>query len=59
MIRRLASEYNVPLLDFWQATRTLPNNGLLDEGGLNFHLSPAGRDLHLVATLQTLDAIAR
>ena len=59
VIRRLASEYNVPLLDFWQATRTLPNNGLLDEGGLNFHLSPAGRDLHLVATLQTLDAIAR
>ncbi len=59
VIRRLAKEYDVPLLDFWLATRTLPNNGLIDEGGLNFHLSPAGRDLHLVATLQTLDAIWR
>jgi GDSL-like Lipase/Acylhydrolase family len=59
IIRRLAGEYNVPLLDFWLASRQLPNNGLLDEGGLNFHLSYAGRDLHLVATLQTLDAIAR
>jgi hypothetical protein len=59
IIRQLAKEYSVPLLDLWQATRTLPNNGLIDEGGLNFHLSPAGRDLHLVATLQTLDAISR
>ena len=59
VIRRLAQEYGVPLLDFWQATRTLPNDGLIDEGGLNFHLSLAGRDLHLVATLQTLDAISR
>ena len=59
VIRRLAGEYNVPLLDFWQASRTLPNNGLLDENGLDFHLSPAGRDLHLIATLQTLDAITR
>jgi hypothetical protein len=59
IIRRLAKEYNVPLLDLWQATRTLPNNGLIDEGGLNFHLSPAGRDLHLLATLQTLNAISR
>jgi hypothetical protein len=59
VIRRLAKEYNVPLLDFWAATRTLPNNGLIDEGGLNFHLNQAGMDLHLVATLQTLDAISR
>jgi hypothetical protein len=59
VIRKLADEYSVPLLDFWQATRTLPNNGLIDEGGLNFHLSQAGQNLHLVATLQTLDAISR
>ena len=59
VIRALADEYRVPLLDFWQASRTLPNNGLINEGGLNFHLSPAGQDLHLVATLQTLDAISR
>ena len=31
VIRTLADEYNVPLLDFWQATRALPNNGLIDE----------------------------
>lgn len=59
VIRKLADEYGAPLLDFWQATRTLPNNGLINEGGLNFHLSRAGQDLHLVATLQTLDAITR
>ncbi len=59
VIRTLADEYNVPLLDFWQATRALPNNGLINEGGLNFHLSQAGQDMHLVATLQTLDAISR
>jgi hypothetical protein len=59
VIRKLADEYSVPLLDFWMASRTLPNNGLIYENGLNFHLSPAGQDLHLVATLQTLDAISR
>jgi hypothetical protein len=59
VIRTLALEYKVPLLDFWAASRTLPNNGLLDEGGLDFHLSPAGRDLHMLVTLQTLDAISR
>ena len=59
VIRKLANEYNVPLLDFWAGTRTLPNNGLLDEGDLDFHLSQAGMDLHLLATLQTLDAISR
>ncbi len=59
VIRKLATEYSVPLLDFWKATRSLPNNGLIDEGGLNFHLSQAGKDLHLVATLQTLYALTQ
>lgn len=59
VIRKLAKEYGVPLLDLWQATRSLPNNGLLDEGDVDFHLSNAGMNVHLIATLQTLDAITR
>ena len=57
IIRRLAQEYQVPLLDFWAATRALPNNGLVDEGEKDFHLSEAGMDRRLLTTLQTLAAI--
>jgi len=56
-IRKLAAEYGVPLLDFWQAAQGLPNGGLIDEGNADFHLSPAGSDLHLMVTLQTLAAL--
>lgn len=59
VVRRLAKEYGVPLLDFALAARTLPNQGLLDEGALDFHLSDAGKDLHILLTLQTLDQIWR
>lgn len=59
VVRRLSREYGVPLIDFWLATRALPNNGLLDEGDLDFHLSPAGMDLHIQLTLEVLDAIRR
>jgi hypothetical protein len=59
VVRRVAREYGVPLIDFWLATRALPNNGLLDEGDLDFHLSPAGMDLHIRLTLEVLDAIRR
>ncbi len=58
VIRRLADEYSVPLLDFWAATRDLPNNGLIDEGDKDFHLSHAGLDRKILVTLQTLAAIA-
>ena len=57
IIRKLAAEYQVPLLDFEMATRELPNHGLIDEGDKDFHLSYAGMDRRLVATLQTLAAI--
>ncbi len=57
VIRKLAQEYQVPLLDFWAATRELPNNGLVDEGDKDFHLSAAGKDRRLLTTLQTLAAI--
>jgi len=59
VVRRLSREYGVPLIDFWLATRALPNSGLLDEGDLDFHLSPAGMDLHIRLTLEVLDAIRR
>ncbi len=57
VIRRLAISYGVPLLDFSSAARALPNDGLVDEGNADFHLSPAGSDLHLLVTLQTLHSL--
>lgn len=57
VIRKLAREYDVPLVDFYAASRLLPNNGLIDEGNLDFHLSEAGMDLHMLLTLQTLERI--
>jgi hypothetical protein len=57
VVRKLAKEYDVPLLDFYAATRDLPNNGLLDEGDKDFHLSYAGMDRRILTTLQTLAAI--
>ena len=57
VIKKLATEYQVPLLDFYAATRELPNVGLLDEGDKDFHLSYAGMDRRMLTTLQTLAAI--
>jgi hypothetical protein len=57
VIRRVAEEKQLPLIDFHAATRSLPNFGLLDEGNFDFHLSPAGSDLHLQGTLQMLNAL--
>lgn len=57
VIRRVAGEMQLPLIDFHAASRGLPNFGLLDEGNFDFHLSPAGSDLHLQATLQMLNAL--
>jgi hypothetical protein len=56
VMRRLAQEYQVPLLDLWLATRGLPNNGLQADG---FHLNEDGINMHLLATLQTLQVIWR
>jgi hypothetical protein len=57
IIRRLSSEYGVPLLDFAAAARELPNDGLIDEGDKDFHLSYDGMDRRILVTLQTLAAI--
>jgi len=57
VIRRVAAARDLPLIDFHAATRGLPNFGLLDEGNFDFHLSPEGSDLHLLLTLQFLNAL--
>ena len=59
VIRRLGREYGVPVMDFWLATRSLPGYGLRNEGNDNFHMTPAGSDLRVLMTLQTLEAITR
>ena len=57
VVRKVAKEYGVPLVDFYAATRELPYGGLIDEGGKNFHQSYMGMDRRLLITLQTLAAI--
>jgi hypothetical protein len=71
-IRKLASEYQLPLADFYAASRALPvipnpelpkrpftQNGLLDEWGYYFHLSDEGFALKVLTNLLMLDAITR
>ena len=70
VIRRLAAEYQVPMIDFHLATRNLPiipnpqlpdrpftKNGLLDEWGYYFHLSAEGKEMRILTTLAMLAAI--
>jgi hypothetical protein len=56
-VRRLGREYDVPVIDFWAATRSLPDYGMRWEGNENFHMSAAGSDLRISLTLHTLAAI--
>ena len=71
-LRRLAAEYQLPLVDFYAASRTLPavpnpelpkrpftQFGLHDEWGYYFHLTDEGYDLRVKTTLMMLDAITR
>lgn len=57
VVRKLGKEYDVPVIDFWAATRTLPNHGMRWEGNENFHMSAAGSDLRILLTLHTLAAL--
>jgi len=57
VIRRLGTEYEVPVLDLELATKDLPNHGLRNEGGHDFHQSALGMEVHILTTLQTLDVI--
>lgn len=69
-IRRLAAEYQLPLVDLWAATRSLPvilnpmlptrpftKYGLQDEWGYYFHLNEIGQATHIQITLETLYSI--
>ena len=56
-VRKLGAEYGVPVIDFYAATRNLPDHGLRNEGNENFHMRPEGSDLRVLLTLQTLTAI--
>jgi hypothetical protein len=64
VIRQIGREYGVPVIDFWLATRSLANTGLLDEhnNALQstpaFHLSEQGMDMRIFMTLQTLKSIS-
>lgn len=57
VMRRLAAEYDVPLFDFNRAVAKLPNGGLTDEPGHDFHLNAEAISVHVLGTLQTLYSI--
>ncbi len=57
VVRKLGREYDVPVIDFWAATRSLPNYGMRWEGNENFHMSAAGSDLRILLALHTLAAV--
>ncbi len=57
VVRRLAAEYDVPLFDFNKAVANLPNGGLTDEPGHDFHLNVEAVGVHVLGTLQTLYSI--
>jgi hypothetical protein len=54
VIRRLGSEYGVPVFDFAVGAKTLPNGGLKDEAGNDFHLSTDGMGMHILGMIQVL-----
>jgi hypothetical protein len=63
VIRSVGAEYNVPVIDFWLATRNLTNYGLAEERNSEqqltnpFHLNEEGMDMRILMTLQTLKNI--
>ncbi len=57
VIRRLGKEYDLPVFDFWLATRQLPNNGLV-ENQPN-HYTEEAFDMRLLGFLYTVSAISR
>lgn len=71
VMRRVGAQYEIPVIDLWAATRSLPQNGLarevredpakgvIDQGAQRFHLSDDGLNARILLTLQTLNAVAR
>lgn len=73
MVVKIAEDYNLPLWNFGAAAASLPNSGLMEDGGDGFHLSRVegqsqalfdnpemmklGFTMRNLTALQTLDAI--
>jgi hypothetical protein len=63
VIRSVGAQYNVPVIDFWLATRSLTNYGLAEERNSEqqltnpFHLNEEGMDMRILMTLQALKTI--
>lgn len=57
VIRRLGKEYDLPVFDFWLASRQLPDNGLL--AGEPNHFTEESFDMRLLGFLSTLNAITQ
>lgn len=56
VVVKLAYEYDIPLMNFWQVAQLLPNGGL-DKARENIYLTIEGWNLHSFTGLQTLDAV--
>ncbi len=73
LLVKIAREYDIPLINFWRAARSLPNYGLIEDYthltdttetfGYNIVFTegeqPAGHTLRNLLTLQTLDLLRR
>ena len=55
---KVAYDYDIPLMNFWLASDSLPNHGL-DPNQNNIYLTPAGWDERNFFALRTLDAVWR
>jgi hypothetical protein len=55
---KVAYDYDIPLVNFWQAADSLPNHGL-DPARDNIYLTPDGWDVRNYVALETLDSIWR
>ncbi len=58
IVRRLGQEYEVPVFDLALGLKTLPNSGLAEEPGNDFHLSFPGLSLRNLGILQIMYLLA-
>ena len=52
---QLATEYDIPLWNFWAAVQPLANQGMDTERNDGFHISPDSWNMRSLTALQTLD----
>jgi len=57
---QVAYDYDIPYMNFWLATDSLPNHGLnADRTPANVYLTPTGWDVRSFTALRTLDSVWR